>query len=581
MKKSVAVILLSSLMVLFIFAASVSSAAGTEKAITIPLALRSAETLNKLGLFQGTEKGYELTRHATRAEAVTMVLRMVGEDEAASSLNTPVDFADIAESHWARANIGYAVAKGYIEGTSKTTFGAAEKITGQEFVKVLLAAMGHKGVTVENAYDRGVASALLVNNYTKHVVATNGYQLQRNDVVNICYSALLAKDAQGKILKDVLIAKGVISEEDFNSLLIDAREVDKNPQVRGFAWALNELMPKDENYMFSPLSIKLALAMTAVGADGETKAEMLETLGIDDLDEFNEFAEQIIGEYGKKEAIKLEIANSLWLNTDYYHGDVQFADDFAAVIAKYYDAASEEVDASDAVERINEWVFDKTEGKITELIDDSDFLAYIVNAIYFKGEWDVQFPSYATAEREFTGRDNQKKQIDFMNLTDTFDYYENKDLQMVRLPYQDGKTGMYLVLYEGRDIDLDKIVEEMERKRVKISLPKFKIESELQLKGLLSEMGIKTAFDKNKADFKKMFTAISENVFITDVIHKTFIDVDENGTEAAAATGVEMGLTSMPIEEPVVFTADRPFVYFIRDDVNGEILFMGEYAYAE
>ena len=140
---------------------------------------------------------------------------------------------------------------------------------------------------------------------------------------------------------------------------------------------------------------------------------------------------------------------------------------------------------------------------------------------------------------------------------------------------------MYIAIPASRDVNFSKGIENMERKRVQISMPKFKTEFAVTLNDILTEMGIQTAFDKNKADFKKMFTQVVENIYISDVIHKTFINVDENGTEAAAATGIVIDVTSIPTEEPIVFKADKPFTYFIRDNANGEILFMGEYAYIE
>ncbi len=228
---------------------------------------------------------------------------------------------------------------------------------------------------------------------------------------------------------------------------------------------------------------------------------------------------------------------------------------------------------------LSSWVNDKTKGKITELISDSDFLAYIVNAIYFKGEWAVQFNEGATQKAEFTDRSGKKTEIDFMHHTGYFDYYEDSHVQMLKLPYKDGKTSMYIAIPSSKGLDFDKNIEKMQQRRVQISLPKFETEFSIELIETLSKIGIQTAFNPNKADFKKMFTETTENVFISDVIHKTFINVDENGTEAAAVTGIGFSLTSVPIDKPVIFNANKPFTYFIRDDVNDEILFIGEYAY--
>ncbi|NLO42940.1 MAG: serpin family protein [Bacteroidales bacterium] len=436
--------------------------------------------------------------------------------------------------------------------------------------------MGYQGITIEDAYEAGIKYALLVNNYTKLAVSTDGYQLIRNDVVNICYSSLLVKTPDGRFLKDILIEKGIVNEQELNSLII----ADSSAEQENFAWNLNSFMPTDKNYMFSPFSVKMALAMAAVGADGRTRDEILDTLKIEDMEEFNEFSKQIIKEYSENEKVKLNIANSLWLNTDYYK-NVDFEDSFKNTVSNYYDADSEKVNNTNAVETVNNWVKNKTNDKITELISDSDFLAYIVNAIYFKGEWAVQFQERATKKAEFTDRNGKKTEIDFMNMTGYFDYYEDSYVQMLKLPYKDRKTSMYIAIPAGRAMDLDKRIEKMESKRVQIRLPKFKTEFSLELIDTLSQMGIKTAFNPDKADFKNMFTDTSDNICISDVIHKTFINVDENGTEAAAVTGVGMAGSGMPTEPPIIFNANKPFTYFIRDDINEEILFMGEYAYAE
>lgn len=546
--------------------------------ITVPLQQGSADILNELGLFKGTENGYELERTVTRAEAITMILRMIGEERAAMLSSSNRTFADVDASHWAFASIGYAASKGYVQGTSATTFEPARNITGKEFVKMLLSAMGHEGVTIENAYDRGVKHALLVNNYAKLAVSTDGYMLKRNDVVNICYLSLLAKAPDGKRLDEVLVEKGAVSREDLDRLtIIEDTVVNEN---KSFSWNLNKLMPKDENYMFSPFSIKMALAMAAVGAEGETKNEILNTLGIDNLEQFNEFAKQTIDTYSRNEDVKLNIANSIWLNTDYCPG-ADFSSDFKTSVENYYNADSQKVNDSNAVQKINNWVKDKTNEKITEIIRDSNFLSCLVNAIYFKGEWAQQFNEDATNKSEFTDREGQKNQIDFMNMTGYFNYYKDSDVQMIKLPYKDRKTSMYVAITDNRDLELDKYIDKMASKRVQISMPKFKTEFSISLNDALKQLGINLAFDGSNANFRNMFVQVSENPFISEVAHKTFINVDENGTEAAAVTAIIMRTTSVIIDEPVIFNADRPFTYFIHDDENGEILFMGEYAYTK
>lgn len=546
--------------------------------IVIPSAEKSASVLGELGLFKGTPDGYQLELPVTRAEAVTMVLRMCGEEETAQKAADSPVFIDVAPSHWAYANIGYAVQKGYLSGISDNLFRPQDGISGREFTGMFLKALGYEGITPDNAYTEGVKHALLANNYAKLAVSTPEYQLLRNDMVNICYLSLLVKTADGRLLKDVLTEKGLINEQGLNRLILDVNP--SPPGSRGFAWNLNSLMPQDENYVLSPFSIKMALAMAAMGAEGATRDEILKVLEIKDLQQYSQLAGQVIKEYGENQDVEINIANSIWLNTDYYPG-VDFSNSFQEQVATYFDAYSEKVNNRNAAEKINSWVNDKTNGLIKELVSDNDFLACLVNAIYFKGEWEERFSASETRKDEFTDRNNKKSEIDFMNMTGLFNYYEDPYVRMLELPYKDKKTAMYIALPGSRELDLMKSIEKMTKRRVQVSLPKFKTEFDITLCDSLSRLGIQTAFDEYKADFKKMFSEMPENAFISDVIHKAFITVDEAGTEAAAATGIKMQLTSVQVDEPVLFKADRPFTYFIRDNVNGEILFLGEYAYAE
>jgi serine protease inhibitor len=540
----------------------------------VPEAVNQAEILNKLGLFRGTGQGFELGKNVTRAEAVTMALRMIGEEKDAAAFSGGQRFSDVPPEYWAYTNIGYAVEKGYA-GAGEDVFEPSRLVTGREFVQMLLTAMGYPEIYYDSAYEAGVKFSLLTNNYAKTAVSAEDYYLLRNDLVNICYCALLTKNADGKALGDLLVEKGVVTKELLNSLILVCNDISES-----FEWSLNNFMPMGKNYMFSPVSIKIALAMATNGARGETRDEILKVLKIGDLDETNREFEELIRKYAENEDVTLNIANSLWLNTDYYKG-VDFRDTFRETVQKHYFADSEKVNDLNAVDKINTWVDGKTNGKITDLVSDNDFLAYIVNTIYFKGEWATQFKESSTEKAEFTDRDGNKTDIDFMNMTDYFDYYEDENFRMIKLPYKDRKTSMYIALPAERGTHFDDFIDKMKRTRLQLSLPKFKTEFDIKLKDILSQLGIKTAFDDKAADFKDMFTETSENIFITDVIHKTFINVDENGTEAAAATGVSFDITSMPTEPPVVFKADRPFTYFIRDDVDGEILFMGEFAYAE
>jgi len=379
------------------------------------------------------------------------------------------------------------------------------------------------------------------------------------------------------------------SEDTVKISFSDAEDASSN-----FNEKLNQQMPTDKNYMFSPFSIKMALAMAANGASGATQKEILYTTGIADLDKYNAVAKRFINKYSQNEDgnseygdvwldhVILNVANSIWLNTDYYK-NVEFSSAYQKTIQDDYDGQITKVDPKNAVASINSWVSQKTNQKITQIASDSDFLAALVNTTYFKGQWGSIFESYDTKEGVFTDRNGKLNHIDFMNQTWYFNYCDSDGVQMVRMPYQGSKFSMYIALSDDRTKNFEKNIANMTEKRVTIHMPKFHTEYSTSLKDVLPKLGIKTAFDTENADFKSMFTTISQNAFISDVLHKSYINVDELGTEAAAAAAVEIGTSGVWIDEtkPIEFNANKPFTYFIRDDESGEILFMGEYAFAK
>lgn len=405
-------------------------------------------------------------------------------------------------------------------------------------------------------------------------------------------------------IKTILIIVLVLS---FTVLLAGCvkKVIEKNefvakpiPTTAGFADKLNSQMPDDKNYMFSPLSIKMALALAANGADGQTREQIVKAIGAENLDEFNESMASLIKAFGKSDKLKINVSNGVFVNTDNCPFD--FSDEYKKVVKKYYDAEAKQVKNSNAVKTINSWVDKNTKGKIKEIISDNDFWAALVNAIYFKGAWEDEFSERATAPDIFTSADGQKTEIDFMNRTGHMSYSKSKDAEIISLPYKnsfsiidnegnydeeylrDASARMYLIkCKDGENIEelIDKAA--FQSTRVKLSVPKFKIEYSAEISEMLSHLGINVPFDKNSADFSSMMK-LSEGsrLWIDQVLHKTYISVDEKGTEAAAVTAIMMdGATAARPVEPIVVKYDEPFFFVI--EVNGEILFMGRYAYAK
>ena len=351
-----------------------------------------------------------------------------------------------------------------------------------------------------------------------------------------------------------------------------------------------KFMPDDKNYMVSPFSLKMAMSLAANGADGTTKDEILTAFGIDNLDSYNTAAKELIERYEGTSSVKLNVANSIWLNKDVAGKDIKFTDEYKKLVSEYYKGTASEEDAKNIAMKINSWVEKKTNNKIKNLLSEGDakFLSVLVNTIYFKGEWAEQFEEYATKEEDFTDRNGKVEKTDFMHKTERYRFYEDENMKMVRVPYKVGKTAMYLVLPTNEDkMDIATALDNMNSYKVRLSFPKFKTEYSLSFKEILKHIGIEKAFEKWEAEFDEvMFKGVKEgeNVYVDDVLQKTFIEVDENGTEAAAATAVIMNkATSIGpgMEEIKEFKADRPFIYFIRDDVTHEVLFIGEYAFTK
>lgn len=360
----------------------------------------------------------------------------------------------------------------------------------------------------------------------------------------------------------------------------DTRTVELRDNAKmTFEEKLFNSIPNDKNFMVSPISIKMALAMSANGAYGDTKSEMLKTLGIADLDEYNEETKELIERFNELNTSKdshteFKISNSIWINSDTAGEKARFDDKFTSTVANNYFGTSSVVNKKNAVDKINAWVSDATNKKITEITQNSDFLAMLINAIYMKAKWIDSFDKSNTYKEAFTDIEGNAKDIDFMHQTERYGYYKDATTEAVQIPYYDGLC-MYAI--KG-DADFNKL-KDMDYRRVRLSMPKWTARSSFDLKDTLYNMGMKKAFMES-ADFSKMLTS-DTGLLIDSVIHKTYINVDEEGTEAAAVTAVVVGATSALLEDPIEFKLNEPFTYYIYDRITDTILFMGKMIYAE
>lgn len=350
------------------------------------------------------------------------------------------------------------------------------------------------------------------------------------------------------------------------------------------------LRPAVGNLFFSPYSISTALAMTYAGARGNTKTQMAHvlcfTLDQERLHPAFASLEAILKSVQAKGHILLKIANALWPQVGY-----PFLEEFLDLAKRYYGVLITPVnycEAETARQRINTWVEEKTEEKIKELIPPGilDALTRLVltNAIYFKGNWSSQFEVGLTETAPFFVTPFEKVPAPMMAQEHRFKYGESDSLQILELPYVGDDLAMVVLLPSRVDgltalettltvENLEKWISSLEETRVQVFLPRFKISCGFKLNDALVSMGMDDAFDASRANFAGM-DGRERWLYIAAVFHKAFVDVNEEGTEAAAATAIVMKVRG--ISQPIpVFRADHPFVFLIRERSTGSILFLG------
>jgi serine protease inhibitor len=343
----------------------------------------------------------------------------------------------------------------------------------------------------------------------------------------------------------------------------------------------------DTNIFVSPSSVAIALSMTYSGANGATQKAMNDALQLNGMSvaSLNKANEELRASLaGSDPKVKLKIANSLWAKQG-----INFNPEFLKQNQNFYKAKVSVLDfsASDSLGQINNWVGLNTEGKIPKILDriNPDDAMYLINAVYFKGDWTVPFKKSATKDEPFTLANGEQKNLPTMRRNGSFSYYENEQFQAVNLPYGSGRWSMYIFLPRGKAnlADFSTTLTEknwqtwMQGFRVQsgyVQLPKFKTEFGTDLKASLTALGMGQAFDPYNADFSNLTK--DRPMVISQVKHKTFVEVNESGTEAAAATSVIVVPTSARIlGQPFKMIVDRPFFCAIRDNETGTVLFMG------
>ncbi|MFY9558312.1 MAG: serpin family protein [Blastocatellia bacterium] len=369
---------------------------------------------------------------------------------------------------------------------------------------------------------------------------------------------------------------------------IDSRLVSANTRFGLKLFTEVAKQSEGKNLLISPASVGLALAMTYNGAVGETKNAMARALEIEGLShvELNTAYAQLKAALESSDPkVQLNIANSLWGKKG-----IAFNPDFIQRNKQFYGADVAALDFNDpsASQTINSWVTDKTKGKIDKIVDNIDpqTILFLINAIYFKGKWTVEFDKAKTTDDIFTTGAGKQKRHPLMHQSDDYSYYEDKDFQAVSLPYGSGRISMYIFLPKsgsslgGFQKNLtaahwDTWMKGFAHTKGEIALPRFKVEYEITLNDALKALGMGDAFDPQRANLTGIVQT-SENVFISRVKHKTFAEVNEEGTEAAAVTSAEVSVTSaMQPRKTFRMIVDHPFLCAIRDSKTGTLLFVG------
>ena len=384
-----------------------------------------------------------------------------------------------------------------------------------------------------------------------------------------------------------------------NSLLVMPESVDDSGSSDSNIWSVAssnnkfafdfyEVANEDANMFFSPYSISSALALTYEGAGSKTASQIQEVFYFPKKDVLRPGFAGIynILNSGDK-SYELSSANALWAEKSY-----GFDPDYFSVINQFYGGRVNDLDFVNSPEEsrkvINEWVSINTNGKIENLLKkrfvSSDTRLVLTNAVYFRGDWASQFDEGLTTDYDFVKSDGSVVKVPMMKLFDSeFDYFENDVVEVLKMDYEGGDLSMFVLLPKEDLVSLESVLSyknfdswsnSVAVSKVDVFFPKFKLESEYDLLNSLTSLGMPLAFDSGKADFSGMTG--SRGLFISSVVHKGFVEVNEQGTEAAAATGVGMGVTSVDPNPPKQFIANHPFIFVIKDNNSGSVLFMGK-----
>lgn len=542
------------------------------------------------GLMQGTGSGlFSPDAAVTRATAVTTLWRLAGAPAAPSSSA----FRDVQAGAWYEAAVSWAASEGVATGYAGR-FGGADTLTREQLATFLWRYAGSPAASDSAS----CADSADVSPYAADAVRwasaagiMSGVGGRRFDPKGAATRAQLAVILMNYIHR---LEGGPVMTTDMRGITaFDAALIDFLEQ-QGFL---------EENYMVSPTSFRAALALAVAGADTETKDQLIHAMGFERMDEVNAWYDSVrsyIDDFAldletAKERFEQEkaympdsaeapdrafrIANSVWHNADQAG---TMAPAYIEYVRAHYGASAADVPASELTDAVNGWVRDETNGLIPSIADDlSDVDAVLVNALYLRTNWSKAFANWATASDAFTTIDGERTQKDFMQQQETYLYYEDEDSKLVSIPMEGGVTAVFVL---GNAGSLEDKLARGTYEEVVVKLPKFEIETSLEQRELVSFLESRGAYlpfspVPGDADFSVMSRDAAW--YISDIIQKSRIKVDEDGIEAAAVTAIMMKLTSALIvdpPQPKEFIADRPFSFYILAGSGEarELLFFGQ-----
>ena len=422
-------------------------------------------------------------------------------------------------------------------------------------------------------------------------IAQLGYAAVTAATAILTLGSCATKKAQQEKDNNVVISRG----NDMDGSFLIFSDADRSTVAKTNEFALNLFRTQAgmDTKVVSPISVAYLMGLLANGANGNTQAEIMKALNMEgtSLNSLNEAYKGIINTASRYDSqTKVNVANCVAVNKQ-----VTLKDDYTKAMQDLYDASVESMDfaSSKATAKINGWCSKQTDGMIPKIVDqlDANATAVLMNAVYFNGTWAEKFEKGDTKTENFRGYTRDIKKVPMMHQQSKFSYTDNKDFAAVTLPYGNGTYSMTIILpAEGKSTTdilnslnaktLEKTRRDMTECVVDLKLPRFTTTTETQLNKPLATLGATSMFQAGKADFSNMTDA---SMFVSTMLQKAKIEVDESGTKAAAVTSAIMTMSALPPDEPrhVTFHANRPFIYLITERNSQAIFFIGQYTGAE